>query len=174
MTTDQEGAMNGYSLLRTSRRKAQFGLTPIALSLLLAHGGAHALPTGGTVVAGEANITQPDSQRLAIQQTSPRAIINWGDFSIGATESVAFTQPGRDSVALNRVTSANPSGIYGQLSANGRVYLVNPNGILFGQGASINVGGLVASTRNIDNNDFMAGRDVFNGLGKVCTTPAAA
>ena len=99
--------MNGHSLLRTSRRKAQFGLTPIALSLLLAQGSAQALPTGGTVVAGEATITQPDSQRLAIQQTSPRAIINWGDFSIAANESVVFTQPGRNNVALNRVTSAN-------------------------------------------------------------------
>ena len=82
--------MNGYSPLHTSRRKARFVLAPISMSLLLAYGSAQALPTDGSIVAGQANITQ-SGQHLAIQQTSPRTIINWGKFSIGANESVAFT-----------------------------------------------------------------------------------
>ncbi|WP_175888456.1 filamentous hemagglutinin N-terminal domain-containing protein, partial [Burkholderia contaminans] len=72
-------------------------------------------------------------------------------------------QPGTTSIALNRVVGNNGSQIHGQLDANGKVFLVNPNGVLFGSGAQINVGGLVASTQNIADADFLAGNYRFSG-----------
>ena len=98
----------------------------------------------------------PDEQNVAI---------NWQSFNIGKREAVQFVQPNSSSVALNRVLGADPSSILGSLSANGKVFLVNPNGILFGKGAQVNVGGLFASTLNITDADFMAGRYKFTGSG---------
>jgi filamentous hemagglutinin family protein len=89
--------------------------------------------------------------------------INWQSFGIAAGQTVQFVQPSRSAVALNRVTGAEPSAILGRLSANGQVFLVNPHGILFGPGASVDVGGLVASTLNIADADFMAGHYRFAG-----------
>ena len=126
--------------------------------------GALALPTGGAVTAGSASIAAVPG-KTTITQTSQNTAINWQGFSIGAAEAVQFVQPGASSVALNRVLGADPSNILGSLSANGRVFLVNPNGILFGSGAQVNVGGLIASTRNISDADFMAGRYKFEGTG---------
>ena len=121
-----------------------------------------ATPQGGTVSAGSASITQGAGQ-MTITQTTPHAAINWQSFGIGTGQSVQFVQPSRSSVALNRVTGADPSAILGRLSANGQVFLVNPNGILFGPGASVDVGGLVASTLNISDADFMTGHYRFTG-----------
>src|SRR6202012_5128870 len=80
-------------------------------------------------------------------------------------EAVRFVQPNSNAVALNRVTGSDPSSILGSLTANGKVFLVNPNGVLFGANAQVNVGGLVASTLNIANADFMAVRYSFSGTG---------
>ena len=118
---------------------------------------------GGQVVAGQASVVQANAQNLIIQQGSPRAVLDWRGFSIGKQETVTFVQPDRSSVALNRVLGGRPSEIYGRLSANGQVFLVNPSGILFGPGASVNVGSLVASTRDTLDSDFMAGRYLFSG-----------
>ena len=126
----------------------------------LADPAANALPTNGQVVAGQAAISQAGSA-MTIQQGSQRAVINWNSFNIGSAASVHFQQPSSSSVALNRVTGSDASAIYGSLSANGQVYLVNPNGVLFAQGAQVNVGGLVASTLNIRNEDFLAGENRF-------------
>ena len=70
-------------------------------------------------------------------------------FGIGEGESVRFVQPSASSITLNRVTGGDRSGIFGNLNANGQVWLINPNGILFGQNARINVGGLLGTTRDI-------------------------
>ncbi|MDP4623004.1 MAG: filamentous hemagglutinin N-terminal domain-containing protein, partial [Hydrogenophaga sp.] len=135
----------------------------LSLALMLAWGGlAMATPTGGVVSAGSASITQAPGQ-MTITQTTSHVAINWQSFGIEAGQSVQFLQPGTGSVALNRVIGADPSAILGRMSANGQVFLVNPNGILFGSGASVNVGGLVASTLNITDGDFMAGRYQFSG-----------
>ena len=135
----------------------------LSLALMLAWGGlAMATPTGGVVSAGSASITQAPGQ-MTITQSTPNVAINWQSFGIAAGQSVQFVQPGSGSVALNRVIGADPSAILGRMSANGQVFLVNPNGILFGSGASVNVGGLVASTLNITDGDFMAGRYQFSG-----------
>ncbi|MDA8339335.1 MAG: filamentous hemagglutinin N-terminal domain-containing protein [Nitrospiraceae bacterium] len=90
-----------------------------------------------------------------------KAIINWNGFSINVNELVKFIQPSSSAIALNRVIGADPSVILGQLTANGRVFLINPNGILFGSSAKVDAAGLLATTLNIKNDDFMAGRYLF-------------
>ena len=121
-------------------------------------------PTGGTVAAGNANIVQAGNN-TTVTQSSSNVVINWQSFSIGADQSVQFVQPGSSSVALNRVLGADPSVIMGSLTSNGTVFLLNPNGILFGNGSSVNVGGLVASTMSISDANFMSGNHVFTGAG---------
>jgi len=136
-----------------------------ATALQLVTPAAFALPTGGEVVSGTASISQPNSQTMNINQGSQKAILNWQGFSIAKPETVNFLQPNSSAVALNRVVGNEQSQIYGALNANGHVFLVNQNGILFAPGASVNVGGLVASTNDIRNDDFLAGRNVFQSNG---------
>lgn len=150
--------------MKTSRRP-EFRLRPSALAVALAFAPAvvlaQTLPTAPSVVQGSANVTRPGAGQMNVQQNSQNVVINWQSFSIGANGRVVFNQPNAQSVALNRVTGSDPSAIFGSLSANGKVFLVNPNGVLFGAGASVNVGGLVASTLNISDSDFSAGRYNF-------------
>jgi filamentous hemagglutinin family protein len=120
----------------------------------------NALPTGGQVVAGQATITQAGNGMTVVQGTD-KAILNWGSFNIGSQASVDFKQPGMGSVALNRVVGNDASQIFGSLTANGSVFLVNPNGVMFGAGARVDVGGLVASTLNIRDDDFLKGNYRF-------------
>ena len=122
----------------------------------------HPLPTGGQVASGQASISQ-SGNTLTIDQYSQNTIINWQSFSIGADQTVTFNQPGNSAVSLNRILGSDPSAIYGQLHANGQVFLVNPNGIYFAPGARVDVGGIVASTLGITNRDFLAGRYHFDG-----------
>jgi filamentous hemagglutinin family protein len=142
-----------------------FALRPSALAVALAFAPtwvlAQTLPTAPSVVQGSANVTRPGVGQMSVQQNSQNVVINWQSFSIGANGRVVFNQPNAQSVALNRVTGSDPSAIFGSLSANGKVFLVNPNGVLFGAGSSVNVGGLVASTLNIADSDFAAGRYNF-------------
>ncbi|MGE1153881.1 filamentous hemagglutinin N-terminal domain-containing protein, partial [Pseudomonas kitaguniensis] len=120
-----------------------------------------ALPTGGKVVGGQISLNQLGSQ-LVINQNSDRAILEWQSFDIGQNANVRFNQPGSNSTALNRVTGGGgQSVIQGSLSANGKVYLVNGAGVLFGPSAQVSTGGLVASTLDIANEDFLDGRDRF-------------
>ncbi|PKL49839.1 MAG: hypothetical protein CVV37_07435, partial [Nitrospira bacterium HGW-Nitrospira-1] len=122
------------------------------------------LPTGGQVTAGQAAISQTASN-MTIQQATQKAAINWQDFSIGSNAGVRFNQPNTASIALNRVIGQNPSQIMGSLSANGQVFIINPSGVLFGRGAQVNAAAILASTRNISDADFMAGRYRFAGDG---------
>jgi filamentous hemagglutinin family protein len=129
----------------------------LAVAACFASAPALANPTGPTVVNGTATIV-PSGSTLNITN-SPNAIINWQGFSIGAGEVTRFIQQSAVSAVLNRVTTpGNPSTILGSLQSNGRVFLVNPSGILFGAGAQVDVAGLVASTLNLSNEDFLAGR----------------
>jgi len=122
--------------------------------------GAPALagPTGGQVLSGSASITTPSAGSTVINQTTNQAIINWAGFNIGATESVRFNQPGSNAATLNRVLDTNPTSILGKLDANGRVFVVNPNGVIFGANSQVNVGALVATSLQISDTDFNAGR----------------
>lgn len=130
---------------------------------------AGALPTGGNVVAGQASLSQ-SGNTLTVNQGSDRAILEWQSFNIGKDAAVHFNQNSASSVALNRVTGGTRSEIYGSLTANGQVYLVNSAGVLFGNTAQVDVGGIVASTLDITNDDFLAGKNRFvqgSGTGEV-------
>jgi filamentous hemagglutinin family protein len=151
----------GSTTLSGVARLAMVGLTTGALAFASSTQ-AQGVPTGGSVVGGAATIAT-GAGSVTIDQSSQAAAINWDSFSIAQGNSVTFVQPDSASVALNRVLGADPSVILGNLTANGKVFLVNPNGVLFGQGAQVNVGGLVASTLAISDADFMAGRYVFAG-----------
>lgn len=153
------------SCAATGAGRARFAVKALSACLMLAFGAvAYALPTGGVVAAGAATITGGTTS-TTITQSSANAAINWQSFGIAAGQTVQFLQPGSNSVALNRVLGADPSGIFGNLSANGKVFLLNPNGVLFGSGAMVNVGGLVASTMSITDANFMAGRYAFTDAG---------
>lgn len=123
---------------------------------------AEAGPQGAQVVLGGGSVEQAGST-TTITQTTQQLAIDWESFNVGAGETVRFVQPNAQSVALNRVLGAEPSNILGRLSANGQVFLLNPNGILFGADARVDVGGLVASTLSMTNADFAAGRFHLQG-----------
>lgn len=113
------------------------------------------LPMGGTVAAGSV-ASDLTGNKLTLTQTGNRAIIDWTSFNINAGKTVEFVQPSATAAVLNRVSaSAGMSEIYGTLSANGMVLLMNPNGVLFGSGATINVGSLIASTGTVSVSPFM-------------------
>ncbi|WP_233502724.1 two-partner secretion domain-containing protein [Serratia marcescens] len=101
---------------------------------------ALALPSGQNIVSGKGDITTngPD---MTINQHSDKLITQWDSFNVGGNESVTFRQPGDTSVALNRVIGVNGSDIQGKINANGKVFIVNPNGVIFGKNAQVNVGG---------------------------------
>ncbi|HUI05694.1 MAG TPA: filamentous hemagglutinin N-terminal domain-containing protein [Verrucomicrobiae bacterium] len=121
-------------------------------------------PQGGTVAAGSANINSTAPNTLTVDQSSHRVIINWRDFSIGPNEVTKFVQPSSTAEALNRVVTGNPSLLYGTLQANGRVFLINQNGILVGKGAEIDTAGFTASTLDLSDAAFLAGKSLhFSG-----------
>lgn len=151
-------------------RKLLGTLTPVALLTGLITGLlptmvlAADLPTGGQIVGGQGSISTSGNQMTIHQQTQNMAT-NWHSFDIGKNNTVQFVQPDSSSVALNRVTGASGSQIMGTLKANGQVFILNPNGVLFGKDARVNVGGLVASTKNISTADFMKGQYTLSGNG---------
>lgn len=120
-------------------------------------------PTGAQVVAGGVTVSAPSASQMNITQSTANAIVNWNTFSIGSGEAVNIAQPSAQAALLNRVVGNNPSTIAGSLRANGKVFLVNPAGVLFSAGSSVSVGSLVASTLNIADADFLAGNFHFVG-----------
>ncbi|MBC7600171.1 MAG: filamentous hemagglutinin N-terminal domain-containing protein, partial [Polaromonas sp.] len=113
----------------------------IAAALSLSAAFAGATPVGGQVVAGAGSVTQSGTT-TTIQQASQNLSLNWKSFNIAPQETVNFVQPSASAIAVNRIFDTSGTKILGQLNANGQVYLINPNGILFGQGAQVNVGGM--------------------------------
>jgi len=136
--------------------------TLMALSLAMA-ASATAAPVNPVIVNGQVTFAR-DGNALTVTN-SPNAIINWSSFSIAQGELVRFVQQSGNSSVLNRVTGQDPSVILGTLQSNGRVFLINPNGIVFGAGSQINVGGLVASSLAISNADFLSGNRRFAADG---------
>ncbi|WP_366656496.1 YDG domain-containing protein [Fodinicurvata sp. EGI_FJ10296] len=134
------------------------GLTVSSTSVAFASG----LPADGTVMSGDGTIAI-DGQTMTIRQLSDRLGIDWREFSIGPDNTVVFNQPSASAAALNRVTGGEPSAILGALQSNGRVFLVNPNGIVFGADAAVDVGALVASTLDLGHDDFQNGELLFDG-----------
>lgn len=139
-------------------------LVTIAFTMLPARG-AFSLPGGENVVSGSAAFDRSEENTLNVNQASDKLIADYNSFSIAAPEAVHFLQPSSSSVALNRVIGVDPSSLLGTLTANGKIFLINPNGILFGKDSRIDTAGLVASTLNISNSDFLAGRYTFIGKG---------
>jgi filamentous hemagglutinin family protein len=125
-----------------------------AAALLLA-GPVLANPTAPAVVSGNATFTSAGN--LLQVANSPNAVINWQSFSIGAGQTLQFIQPSAGSAVLNRVVTGNPSSILGTLSSNGRVFLLNPNGVVFGPGAQVNTASFTVSTGQLADNAFLAG-----------------
>ena len=159
-----ENAKRGGKPASSAKRLVASLGTALIAQAACAAPAANTLPTGGQVVAGQAAISQAGNA-MTVQQGSGQAILQWNSFSIGRDASVRFQQPSASATALNRVVGSDPSSIYGSLSANGQVFLVNPNGVLFGAGGRVDVGGLVASTLNIRNDDFLAGNLRFTRDG---------
>ncbi|MCW2351806.1 YDG domain-containing protein [Sphingobium sp. B12D2B] len=146
-------AQKSHARCSTMRHGASGLALMAALSLALP---VKANPAGGVVVAGDAVIAGQGTGSVTINQSSGRAILDWQSFSVGTGENVRFVQPGKDAIAVNRVTGADASQILGNLSANGQLVLINRNGIAFGKSAVVDVAGLVATTADIDAEGFMA------------------
>ena len=125
---------------------------------------AWASPTDGNVTVGSGTITAT-GKTTTINQTSDKLSINWQSFSIASGETVNFVQPSSSAVALNRVVGSSSSAIYGALNANGKVFLINPNGILFSSSAQVNVGSLVASTLQLSDSNFLKENYTFTSGG---------
>ncbi len=125
---------------------------------------ALAAPVGGQVASGAGSISQSGSN-TNIQQSSQNLSLNWQSFNIAPQETVNFLQPSAIAIAVNRIFDTNGTQILGHLNANGQVYLINPNGILFGQGAQVNVGGFVASTLDMNDASLNGMTRSFGGNG---------
>ncbi|MFY7974349.1 MAG: filamentous hemagglutinin N-terminal domain-containing protein, partial [Rubrivivax sp.] len=136
---------------------------PRTVNLNLPPPPALTLPVGGVVRSGQGRIVEPAAGQMRIEQGSATLGLDWQAFSIGSGASVQFVQPDANSIALNRIVGHEASQIYGRLAANGQVFLVNPNGVLFARGAKVDVGGLVASTLDLSQQDFAAGTYRFAG-----------
>lgn len=140
------------------------GLSLLGFSSAYAAPGVNELPSGGQITQGSGSISQ-SGNTLTVQQNTDKMVGQWNSFNIGEQATVNFQQPNAGSIALNRITDSRPSEIYGKLNANGQVYLLNGNGIIFGKTAQVDVGGLVASTQQLNDNDFLNGKTHFTANG---------
>ncbi|AMV00424.1 filamentous hemagglutinin N-terminal domain-containing protein [Xanthomonas citri] len=159
----------------TSPRTLPLRHRPLALALAaalmampasgLAQVAANQLPTGGSIVGGTGTINAASGTTRVVDQTSARMALTWSAFDIGSAATMTFNQPTTTSVVLNLVQGGNPTQIFGNLTANGQVFLLNSNGVLLGSTANINVGGLVVSTLGTSVSQFMNGNYVFDAGG---------
>ncbi|MDX1668633.1 MAG: filamentous hemagglutinin N-terminal domain-containing protein, partial [Limnobacter sp.] len=136
-------------------------VTAVALAM---SGAVHANPQGLSVAAGQASATALGS--LMEIRNTPGAILNWQQFNIEAGETTRFIQDSAASAVFNRVTGGDASKILGTLQSNGQVFLINPNGILFGAGAVVDTAGFLASTLAATDADLLAGRLSFENGGQ--------
>ena len=120
------------------------------------------LPSGGQVVSGQASIESANGA-MVVRQSTNQAIVNWDAFNVGRDQSVQFIAPNAQSTTFNRILDANPSQIMGRIQANGQLIFSNPQGVVFGATAQVDVGGLVVTVHNLSNDDFLAGRWHFTG-----------
>ena len=160
-------AIPASSFRSTITKSSALYRTALAAAMLSASfSSAWANPEGGTVTGGSATINGQGTGSVVVNQYTDHAVIDWTSFNINNGESTHFNQPGSNSVALNRIHDQNPSLIFGSLTANGKLVLVNPNGVFFGAGSRVDVSGLVASTADMSNHDFMRGSTNFNIAGR--------
>ncbi len=133
----------------------------ITLALFWAPIAPYALPSGGIVTEGDTDIEQIDDTTLNVTQRSAKTVIDWGSFNINTNELTKFIQPSSNAIALNRIRNGNATEILGQLQANGKVFIINPNGVIFGHNSVVDVSGLVASTADMTNDRFMNSTDLY-------------
>lgn len=133
-------------------------LTSVAPVAVLAN------PVDGVVSAGAATISSVGST-LTVNQSTDKAVIDWRGFDIGVGETTQFQQPNSNSLTVNRVGSGGASQIYGTLTANGNIVIINPNGVVFHSGSQVDVNGMVATTADVSNADAMAGKLNFTTPG---------
>ncbi len=155
----RDGAAGGRNPLAALAKSL---LPPVAAAglFLSSLGTAYALPTGVVTTYGSATVTQTNNT-MTVNQTTNNLIVNSSTFNIAGNETLNLIQPSRNSSALWRVVGPDPSSIYGHLNATGHLYLINSNGVLFAPGAQVSVGGIVASTLNIADEDFKNGNYKF-------------
>lgn len=147
-----------------NRNQWKHRLTGMVLLAMALGGSVQAMPSGGTIRSGNGSIVE-QGQTMTVQQNSNRMAIDWTQFNIAKNETIRYAQSDKNAVALNRVTGGQQSLIEGNLNANGHVFLVNPNGVVFGKNASVDVGGLVASTARLADdtmNHFGSSQDSLN------------
>ncbi|VAX02614.1 hypothetical protein MNBD_GAMMA20-992, partial [hydrothermal vent metagenome] len=145
-----DGTKRQNDCLTSGREIGRSGLGVMLVVAWLAMGTALAAPEGGRITAGSGSIQQVSPNTTQINQTSNSLSIDWQSFDVAPQETVRFVQPSRDATALNRIFDQKPSEIFGRIEANGRVFLMNPNGLVFGAGSVINVGALVATSLSLD------------------------
>jgi filamentous hemagglutinin family protein len=151
---------------RSSKSGAKALSVMIALIVLSPAGASAAtLPQGGVISVGEGSIVNSGGNQLVIKQTTDKLGVNWQSFNVGPDGQVVFEQPNSKSVALNRVVGSDASAVLGKIDANGQVILINPNGVIVGKDAQVNVGGLVASTLNLSDEKFKKGDYSFTAEG---------
>ena len=120
---------------------------------------ANSLPQIQNIVQGISGLELVGSNRLIVHQNEDKAIVDWRSFDIGANAWTHFDQQGNTNwSALNRIYDRNPSQIFGRLTADGSVYLINQNGFLFSPNATVNTHALAASAHNLIDDDFLNGR----------------
>lgn len=132
------------------------------MAMSLHSSSVQAMPEQGKVVAGQGEIARPDDKTMVINQKTDRLALDWQKFNIAKDEKVHFDQNSKSAIAINRVVGDGRSIIDGSLSATGNVFVINPNGVLFGKNNSVDVGGLVASTANVTDEDM---RNFTQGKG---------
>ena len=150
-----------------ARGRGKSSATPLLSAALVAgllslSDGAGAAPQGGQLVGGSGSISANGST-TTINQASDKLSINWQSFNVAKSETVNFVQPSASALAVNRILDTQGSQILGKINANGQVWLINPNGVIFGKDAQINVGGLLASTLNPDDASIGSARSNFTG-----------
>ena len=136
----------------------------MASAILLSAVAAQAAPEGGQVVSGVGSISKSGAT-TTINQAHQKIALNWQSFNVAGNETVHFIQPSANAIAVNRIYDTNASQIMGRINANGQVFLINPNGVLFGAGAQVNVGGLVASTLDLNDASLSSNSRTFGGNG---------
>ncbi len=163
MGSSSKKLFHEYAQEKQVRKLACTGiiLTIILCSLLGVQ--VEAGPEGGVVVGGNGSISQV-GETTTINQNTDLMAIDWQSFNVDASERVNFIQPDSTSISLNRILSNTGSQIHGHIDANGQVILVNPNGVFFGENATVDVGGILASGLDINPHDFMNGDFVFSAL----------
>ncbi|PPU64344.1 hypothetical protein XcodCFBP4690_09250 [Xanthomonas codiaei] len=127
------------------------------------------LPTSGSIAGGTGTIQAPSGATQVITQTSNRMALTWSSFDVGSAATVRFDQPSSSAAVLNLIGGSSASQIFGNLSANGQVFLINSRGVLFGNTAQVNVGGLVASSLSTSAANFMSSNDALDAGGSTAS-----